>query len=83
MEKWLKESTRLFINDLLKEDLGLGHIVDNGQGGITVMVSSVMPKEPTVLDKIQTTLKEVSSDKIDQLAEKNLQKILNYLNTLR
>jgi len=82
MEKWLKESTRLFINDLLKEDLGLGHMVDDGQAK-TVMVSPVMPKEPTVLDKIQTALKEVSSDKIDQLAERNLQKILNYLNTLR
>ena len=82
MEKWLKESTRLFINDLLKEDLGLGHMVDDGQTK-TVMVSSVMPKEPTVLDKIQTALKEVSSDKIDQMAERNLQKILNYLNTLR
>ena len=82
MEKWLKESTRLFINDLLKEDLGLGHMVDDGQTK-TVMVSLVMPKEPTVLDKIQTALKGVSSDKIDQLAEKNLQKILNYLNTLR
>ena len=81
MEKWLKESTRLFINDLLKEDLGLGHMVDDGQTK-TVMVNPVMPKEPTVLDKIQTALKGVSSDKIDQLAEKNLQKILNYLNTL-
>ena len=81
MEKWLKESTRLFINDLLKEDLGLGHMVDDGQTK-TVMVSLVMPKEPTVLDKIQTALKGVNSDKIDQLAEKNLQKILNYLNTL-
>ncbi len=47
------------------------------------MVNPVMPKEPTVLDKIQTALKEVSSDKIDQAAEKNLLKILNYLNTLR
>jgi hypothetical protein len=82
MEKWLKESTRLFINDLLKEDLGLGHMVDDGQTK-TVMVSPVMPKEPTVLDKIQAALKEVSSNKIDQMAERNLQKILNYLNTLR
>lgn len=82
MEKWLKESTRLFINDLLREDLGLGHMVDDGQN-ITVMLNPVTPKEPTVLDKIQTALKGVSSDKIDQLAEKNLQKILNYLNTLR
>ncbi len=82
MEKWLKESTRLFINDLLKEDLGLGHMVDDGQN-ITVMLNPVTPKEPTVLDKIQTALKGVSSDKIDQIAEGNLQKILNYLNTLR
>lgn len=82
MEKWLKESTRLFINDLLKEDLGLGHMVDDGQTK-TVMVGSVAPKEPTIIDKIQTALKEVDSNKIDQLADKNLQKILNYLNTLR
>jgi hypothetical protein len=57
-------------------------MVDDGQTK-TVMVSPVMPKELTVLDKIQTALKEVSSDKIDQMAERNLQKILNYLNTLR
>jgi hypothetical protein len=82
MDKWLKESTRIFINDLLKEDLGLGHMVDDGQN-ITVMLNPVTPKEPTVLDKIQTALKGVSSDKIDQIAEGNLQKILNYLNTLR
>jgi hypothetical protein len=82
MDKWLKESTRIFINDLLREDLGLGHMVDDGQN-ITVMLNPVTPKEPTVLDKIQTALKGVSSDKIDQIAEGNLQKILNYLNTLR
>jgi hypothetical protein len=82
MESWLRESTRIFIDDLLKEDIGLGHMVDDGQN-ITVMLNTVTPKEPTVLDKIQTALKGVSSDKIDQLAEKNLQKILNYLNTLR
>jgi hypothetical protein len=82
MEKWLKESTRLFINDLLKEDLGLGHMVDDSQTK-TVMLNPAAPKEPTVLDKIQTALKEVSSDKIDQVAERNLQKILNYLNSLR
>ena len=81
MEKWLKESTRIFINDLLKEDIGLGHIVDNGQN-IEVGLQLVAPKEPTILDEIQTALKEVSSDKIDQMAERNLQKILNYLNTL-
>jgi hypothetical protein len=81
MESWLRESTRIFIDDLLKEDIGLGHMVDDGQN-ITVMLNTVTPKEPTVLDKIQTALKGVSSDKIDQLAEKNLQKILNYLNTL-
>ena len=82
MDKWLKETTRIFINDLLREDLGLGHMVDDGQN-ITVMLNPVTPKEPTVLDKIQTALKGVSSDKIDQIAEGNLQKILNYLNTLR
>jgi len=81
MEKWLKESTRIFINDLLKEDIGLGHIVDNSQI-IKVGVQLATPKEPTILDEIQTALKEVSSDKIDQMAERNLQKILNYLNTL-
>jgi len=82
MEKWLKESTRLFINDLLKEDLGLGHMVDDGQN-VTVMLNPVTPKEPTIQDRIQAALKEVSSDKIDRIAEGNLQKILNYLNTLR
>jgi len=82
MDKWLKESTRIFINDLLREDLGLGHMVDDGQN-ITVMLNPATPKEPTVLDRIQAALKEVSSDKIDQIAEGNLQKILNYLNTLR
>ena len=82
MDKWLKESTRIFINDLLREDLGLGHMVDDGQN-ITVMLNPVTPKGPTVLDRIQAALKEVSSDKIDQIAEGNLQKILNYLNTLR
>jgi hypothetical protein len=82
MDKWLKETTRIFINDLLREDLGLGHMVDDGQN-VTVMLNPVTPKEPTIQDRIQAALKEVSSDKIDRIAEGNLQKILNYLNTLR
>ena len=82
MDNWLKESTRIFINDILKEDIGLGHMVDDGPTK-TVMVSPVAPKEPTILDKIQIACREVSSDKLDENSNKNLQKILNYLTTLK
>ncbi len=81
MDNWLKESTRIFINDLLKEDIGLGHMVDDGPTK-TIMVNSISPKEPTIIDKIQLACKEVNSEKIDQSVKNNLQKIYNYIITL-
>lgn len=81
MNDWLTESTRIFIDNLLKEDLGLGHSVSDGQTK-TIMINSIPSNDPTILDEIQTALKTISPNKIDRVAEKNLKKILNYLNTL-
>jgi hypothetical protein len=81
MNSWLKESTRIFVDNLLKEDLGLGHMVDDGQTK-TILVS---PREPTPLSnatKIQQLLLNIDTAKLTPELEKKLEKVYEYLRGL-
>jgi len=82
MEGWLKESTKIFINDLLKEDIGLGHMVDNGQT-ISVMLNTQEPTEPNIIQKIKSACDNINIHSVSSGELKNLEKIYNYLNNLK
>jgi len=82
MEGWLKESTRIFINDLLKEDIGLGHMIDDGQT-ISVTLNTQEPAEPNILQKIKSACGKINITNVPSGELKNLEKIYNYLNNLK
>jgi hypothetical protein len=82
MESWLRESTRIFIDDLLKEDIGLGHMVDDGQTS-TIALQTVEPLDPNLIQKIKLACDKINITNVPSGELKNLEKIYNYLNNLK
>lgn len=74
MKNWVTESTRIFVDNLLKEDIGLGHMVDDGQTK-TVMVKPVESRRPNVLDSIRQACNEIDIENISRQDLEMLNKI--------
>ncbi|MGA1047494.1 MAG: hypothetical protein ACO3UU_05755 [Minisyncoccia bacterium] len=74
MKNWVTESTRIFVDNLLKEDIGLGHMVDDGQTK-TVMVQPVESRGPNVLDSIRQACNEIDIENISRQDLEMLNKI--------
>ena len=82
MKNWVTESTRIFVDNLLKEDIGLGHMVDDGQTK-TVMVQPVESREPNVLDSIRQACNEIDIENISRQDLEMLNKIYTAIKKIK
>lgn len=82
MKNWVTESTRIFVDNLLKEDIGLGHMVDDGQTK-TVMVQPVESRGPNVLDSIRQACNEIDIENISRQDLEMLNKIYTAIKKIK
>ena len=85
MNNWEKESTRVFIDQVL-ENLGLGPgldpIITSNQNQLVNITSNETVTTDELVDSLKRVVNNIDKSKVDSMQNQKLESIINYLEEL-